>query len=98
MKLALNIVTVFATVFALSLPVQAEGMTESQLLLREALMSSNADYNQHKKRANHEEFDRADSWSERSAEGIVIEGSPREELGEFLENNNSQDKQELGAL
>lgn len=45
---------------------------ESVLLLREALMESNADYNVHKGKANMDEFDRADTWVERDTQALLI--------------------------
>ncbi len=53
---------------------QGRDLDESQLMLQEAMMNSNADYNKHKKKMNHEEFDRADDWSDRDSQAIVIEG------------------------
>lgn len=51
---------------------QARDSRESMLLLKEALMESNGDYNIHKKKFNHEEFDRADEWAERNTQAITI--------------------------
>jgi hypothetical protein len=51
----------------------ARDTDESELLLKEAMMQSNADWNQHQKKLNHEEFDRADQWEERNSQAIVID-------------------------
>jgi hypothetical protein len=50
----------------------AKDSLESELLLREALMSSNADYNKHKKAANEEEYERIDNWRSRDSQVIEI--------------------------
>ena len=54
----------------------AKDLSESEFLLREAMMESNADYNVHKGKANLEEFDRADTWVERKNLGLVIGKDP----------------------
>ena len=53
---------------------EARNEEESFLMLREAMMESNADYNKHKKKANHEEMDRAETWGKRGSQMIVING------------------------
>lgn len=50
----------------------AKDAQESVLLLREAMMKSNADYNVHKGKANMDEFDRADAWVERDTKALFI--------------------------
>ncbi len=70
-KIFLIIVLAYFT----SMTANARDVDESQLLLREAMMNSNADYNKHKKKMNHEEFDRADEWGERDTQAIVIDAA-----------------------
>lgn len=53
---------------------EARNEEESFLLLRQAMMESNADYNKHKKKMNHEEMDRVEEWGNRDSDMIVING------------------------
>ncbi len=62
----------------LAFSAQARDYDESQLLLREAMMESNADYNKHKKKVNDEDNERADDWGERKTQAIVIDGRSRD--------------------
>lgn len=64
-----------AAVLLIGFSAQARDTDESMLMLQEAMMDSNADYNKHKKKSNHEEFDRADDWSERNSQAIMIDGT-----------------------
>ena len=57
-------------------------------MLRAAMMESNADYNKHKKKMNHEEFDRADDWSERDTQAILIHGRTPVDTEEFKQLND----------
>lgn len=61
-----------AFLLSISFSAQARSEGESMELLKEALMQSNGDYNKHKKKFNHDEFDRADEWAERDVEAIAI--------------------------
>ena len=63
----------------------AEGISESAYLLQQAMMESNADYNKHKKKANHEEFDRAENWENRASDAILIDGKATYASEEFTE-------------
>lgn len=68
--------SVLAMIAGVSIETQAEGITESQLLLQQAMMDSNADYNKFKKINMQEEDDRADSWEERKLQAIDLDGKP----------------------
>lgn len=68
--------SVLAMIAGVSIQAQAEGITESQLLLQQAMMDSNADYNKHKKKNMDEEDERADSWEERKLQAIDLDGRP----------------------
>lgn len=69
---------------------QADHRAESSHLLRQAMMQSNADYNVLKKKTNHEEFDRADQWSERDNSAIAINQKD-------LANSDYQDYKEIAG-
>ena len=110
MNSKLNLLTVLTSLFFVSFSAQAEGISESAMLLQEAMMQSNADYNKHKKKANHEEFDRADTWGERDTMSITIDQKAlqasdyqdfQQIKGEFEEDlelsaNDEQKEQDLG--
>ena len=73
MKSILNVLAAIISFSFIGISAQAEGISESAYLLREAMMQSNADYNKHKKKTNYEEFDRADEWGERNNLAISID-------------------------
>ncbi len=84
-----NILLVFITGMIISFNAQARSADESMYLLKEALMESNGDYNKHKKKFNHEEFDRADTWTDRGTQAIMIDGQNRTaSMQEFKELAN----------
>lgn len=56
---------------------------DSQLLLREALMESNGDYNKHKKKFIQDEYERADNWDERNEGAIAIGRSTVEPIAQI---------------
>jgi len=69
----------------------AKNAQESDMLLREAMMESNADYNAHKGKSNMEEFDRADEWVERETQALIINQDKH-----FV--SNTEEVQKLKAL
>lgn len=86
---------ILLTVLTFSAPAMADvEMTETEFLLMEAMMQSNADYNKHKKDLNHEEDDRADAWSNRGSQAIAIN---QKELSTSDNKNFRELRNELGA-
>ena len=69
---SIQFLAIFALVFSFGMTAQARDADESMLMLREAMMDSNADYNKHKKKTNYEEFDRADEWAVRDSQAIQV--------------------------
>ena len=72
MKQSIRVMSLFIAAFFLSVAAEATNLEETESLLKEALMESNGDYNKHKKKANYEEMDRADSWADRQANTITL--------------------------
>ena len=72
MRTLIKMSAVTLGVLLLSFSAQARDADQSFLMLREAIMESNGDYNKFKKKMNEEEFDREASWSNRSANSIDI--------------------------
>jgi hypothetical protein len=70
-KLIMTSIILLGLTFTASVGMAKDSL-ESELLLREALMSSNADYNKHKKAANEEEYERIDNWRSRDSQVIEI--------------------------
>lgn len=73
MKSLIMKIMVLAMMSSISTLAQAEGITESQFLLQQAMMDSNADYNKHKKKILQEDDERADTWESRKNEAIAID-------------------------
>lgn len=79
------IVTLILQAFAFAVHAEDErDLDESQVLLQQAMMQSNADYNMHKKKFNNDEYDRADDWADRDRQTIVI-GGRNNDLKDFKE-------------
>lgn len=87
----IKLLSVFALLTIISAPGYARSSEESQFLLKEAMMDSNADYNKHKKQMNMEEYDRADDWSDRDTQAIMIDGT-HSDFTEFKELKEDQPK------
>lgn len=69
-KITLLVLFLLSQIFTIH--AYAKSQLESEMLLREALMSANADYNQHKKKSLEEEMERAETWIERDEDAIAI--------------------------
>lgn len=97
---------IFATIAFGAGPLEARDFDESMSMLQEAMMESNADYNKHKKIANHDEFDRVETWGRRNAGTIVIDskGATRSEINKFLKDyqipqgNKTREDRETAAI
>lgn len=76
---------------------QARDSYEATLMLREALMQSNADYNKLKKNSNDAEFERDSSWNNRKVKSIVIGDEhilKESRLNEYKELNEEMTRRE----
>lgn len=92
-------VMIFISIIGFSAVAQSRDSGEAFLMLREAMMDSNKDYNQHKKKANHEEFDRVEKWGRRNSATIVINGqtATNNELEKFQEPQESPGDREVSS-
>ncbi len=89
---------IFLSIFGFSLATQARDSAESFLMLRQAMMKSNKDYNQHKKKMNNEEFERVETWGRRNSATIVINGGgTTNELSEFQQDQNTEGDREISS-
>ncbi len=90
MSSELKKITILIAIFLTSFSLQARDSEESFLMLREAVMESNGDYNKYKKKMNYEEFDRADNWNERSTQAIIIgaQKGQAQDLSDFKQLND----------
>lgn len=92
----------FALVLMMSATAYGRSAEESAMLLQQAMMQSNADYNKHKLQDNLETFDRADSWSEREASAIHLNkgatiGAAQWEEFKDLRDDLQPDQRELSS-
>ncbi len=98
----IKILALFFLVQTLCQTALARNPEESAVLLQQAMMQSNADYNKHKLVDNMETFDRADEWTERGTEVIQINnrGLDPAELAEYqkVRDDFQIDEQEVTAL
>ncbi len=92
-------VLLFISIIGLSSVAQTRDSGEAFLMLRQAMMDSNKDYNQHKKKANHEEFDRVEKWGRRNSATIVIDGqaATSAELEEFRQPQEAPADREVSS-
>ena len=102
MNRLIKLLAIAATVSLTSLTLQARDTDESMLMLKEAMMDSNADYNKHKKKANHDEFDRVEKWGRRDTGTIVIDGkvATQSDINEYqvAQDKEVREDREISAV
>jgi hypothetical protein len=90
-----SILLLLASISLVAAPGWSRDSDEAHLMLKEAMMESNADYNKHKKLSNHEEFDRADHWTSRDSQSISIgHTSEIPDISDFKEMDVNKAKQD----
>ncbi|MCJ8275246.1 MAG: hypothetical protein HRT44_05365 [Bdellovibrionales bacterium] len=86
----MKILVLFLTTMSLSYFAKGNYDTELKVSLQEALMQSNADYNEHKLDSFGEEFERLDDWGSRDEGAIMI----NKDFGEMeAENYKAEENQ-----
>ena len=92
----------FLACMSLSYIASANYDTELKVSLQEALMQSNADYNEHKRDSFGEEFERLDDWGSRDEGAIMINKDFGEmDAGNYKAEENQSDAdwtQEVSSL
>ncbi len=94
---SVKVLAIFGVIFLMSSVSHGRNSEESFLMLREAMMDSNADYNKHKKQMNNEETSRADSWNERGQTVIHI-GAGETAAANSFQAYNEEISDEQGAF